>query len=147
MYTGYELTKESRERLREAFPPKYPEMLGHHITEEFGVKDPQKIPEQPGEIKVIGYVDEGNGLEGLLVSIDGNTRRPDGSLYHITWSIDRSKGYKPFHTNKYIKNAVPLTSPININASPKFFTGSTTQELKKQTLKDYFTLDNKFPSF
>ena len=139
MYTGYELTEQSREKLRELFPPKYSEFLGHHITEQFGVKDPSKVPDQPGEAKVIGYLDEGNGLEGLLVSIDGNTRRPDGSLYHITWSIDRSKGYKPVHTNKYIDQARPV-SPVNIQVIPKFFSGSTQQEMKRQTLKDYVNI-------
>ena len=136
MYTGYELTNESRNKLRQMFPPKYPEFLGHHITEKFGVKNPNDTPDMPGEVKVVGYLDEGNGLEGLLVSIDGNTRRPDGSAYHITWSLDRSKGYKPVDTNKHINSAKPV-SPVNINVTPKFFSSSTKSELKRKTLRDF----------
>ena len=136
MYTGYELSEESRNKLKKIFPPKYPMFLGHHITEKFGESDPDNIPEQPEKAKVVGYVNDKKGIEGLLVSINGTTNRPDGSQYHITWSLDNSKGYKPVHTNKIISKAVSI-KPINIEVTPKFFSNSTTQELKKKTLKDH----------
>lgn len=139
MYTGYELSSSSRKKLRTLFPPIYPNFLGHHITEKFGETNPDNIPETPTDVKVVGYVNDNKGIEGLLVSIDGSTKRPDGSMYHITWSLDSSKGYKPAHTNKIIGKAKDVP-PINIDASPKFFSGSTQQELKKQTLKDYVNI-------
>lgn len=137
MYTGYELSENSRNKLRNIFPPQYTEFLGHHITEKFGVSDPDETPKQPTSAKVVGYVNDNTGIEGLLVEINGTTKRPDGSSYHITWSLDREKGYKPVHTNKIIHEATRLKSPIDIEVTPKFFSGSTKQEIKKQTLKDF----------
>jgi len=128
MYTGYELTQHSRNKLEKLFSPKYPNFLGHHITEKFGETDPNNIPNKPNDIKVVGYVNDNKGIEGLLVSINGITERPDGSHYHITWSLNSSKGYKPAYTNKIIKNAKRVP-PIDIDAIPKFFSGSTQQEL------------------
>jgi hypothetical protein len=135
MYSGYELTNESRKVLADIFPPKYPEFLGHHITKKFGTNDPKDTPERPNAINVIGYVDDGKGIEGLLVEIDGKIRRDDNSLYHITWSLDRSKGYKPMDTNKIIHKAKKLDNPISITARPKLFRKSTSQELKNKNRK------------
>lgn len=131
MYTGYEIEKGSRDKLMTLFPPKYPDVLGHHITEKFGVKDENEIPSEPESVYVIGYVDNEEDVEGFLVSIDGSAQRPDGGTYHITWSIDRSKGAKPVHTNQYIKNAEKLKRPIEIDVEPKFFSKSTDAYLKK----------------
>ena len=36
---------------------------------------------------MIGRADDGESLECLVVEIDGTTDRPDGSTYHITWSL------------------------------------------------------------
>lgn len=136
MYTGYELSDSSRKKLEKVFPPKYPEFLGHHITEQFGVGNDTPPPPAPNTATVVGYADDGKGIEGLLVSIDGNTSRPSGGLYHITWSLDSGKGYKPFHTNKIIGSSTQV-DPIPIDVTPKFFTGSTKQELQKKSLKDF----------
>jgi len=129
MYTGYLLTDHSRDMLRKIFPPKNPTWLGHHITEKFGVPTDFPPPDKPDRVQVVGYI-ETDGIEGLLVNIDGATDRPSGGNYHITWSIDKSKGMKPFHTNKYIHLAKPV-SPIDIDVIPKTFTQSTESEIKK----------------
>lgn len=120
MYTGYKLTEKSRDMLKILFPPKYPEFVGHHITEKFGVKDPNQTPPTPNSVWVVGHADDGKGIEALLVSIDGSTKRPSGGLYHITWSLDRSKGYKPVDSNKIISNAEPV-SPRQIDVTAEFF--------------------------
>ena len=36
---------------------------------------------------MIGHADDGQSLECLVVEIDGTFDRPDGSTYHITWSL------------------------------------------------------------
>lgn len=138
MYTGYELSEQSRNALAKIFKPKYPEFLGHHITKKFGTNNPDDVPEQPKTAQVVGYADDGEGIEGLLVEIDGVSKRDNNSLFHITWSLDRSKGYKPVDTNKIIKNATRLNNPIDIKVTPKLFTNSTSTELKKdKTLRDF----------
>lgn len=131
MYNGYEIEQGSRQKLLTLFPPKYPTVLGHHITEKFGVKDSEDVPPQPKTVSVVGYINNGENVEGFLVEIDGTTRRPDGSKYHITWSIDRSTGAKPFHTNNYVNDAVPLKRPIEIDVDAKFFDKATDAYVKK----------------
>jgi hypothetical protein len=130
MYTGYELSEDSRNKLKQIFPPKYSELLGHHITHKFGTKNENDIPDQPNTVQVVGYVDDGKGIEGLLVEIDGTTKRADGSLFHITWSLDRSQGYKPAHTNNIIEGATPLKKPVSITVTPKMFNGPTPKTLR-----------------
>lgn len=99
-YTAYVLDQESRAALAKQFPPKYPEFIGHHITVQFGVPRDAVAP-TAAKVEVVGYTDSGDGLEALVVSVDGETTRPDGKVYHITWSLDRSK-YKPVDSNALV---------------------------------------------
>jgi hypothetical protein len=118
MYTAYVLTEKSRKTLFFLFPPKYPEVIGHHITETFGVSKDAEAPEMPTLVEVVGYIDNGDGVEGFLVEIDGSSDRPSGGKYHITWSIDRDKGYKPVNTNDYTNDAKPV-KPVRLQVEPK----------------------------
>ena len=117
-YSAYVLDEHSRSILKEKFPPKYPEFIGHHITYKFGVSKGSEPPSDPSSVNVIGYSDE-DGLEALVVSIDGSNERPDGSVYHITWSLDRNKGKKPVHSNDLVKNGYDKIEPIKISVKPK----------------------------
>ena len=36
---------------------------------------------------MVGVADDGAGVQALVVEIGGTTRRPDGSTYHVTWSL------------------------------------------------------------
>lgn len=118
MYTGYLLSETSRIELLEKFPPKYKRVIAHHITEAFGVPADIEPPNIPDSVKVTGYIDSGDGVEGLLVSVNGSNVRPDGSKYHITWSLD--EGRKPVETNIYVDKAKPV-KPIEISVKPKTF--------------------------
>jgi hypothetical protein len=104
-YLAYELPEQARNELARRFPPKYPEFIGHHITQQFGVPIGQLDDVLPRvrstHIKVIGYA-ETDGLEALVVEVNGTKRREDGKVYHITWSLDRSKGKKPVMSNDMI---------------------------------------------
>ena len=129
MYNGYEIEQGSRNKLMALFPPKYPNVLGHHITEKFGVKNGE-VPEQPKQVLIIGYINNGEDVEGFLVEVDGTTDRPSGGKYHLTWSIDRSKGAKPVHTNNYVNAAVPLKRPVEIDVDARFFERATDSYVK-----------------
>ena len=39
----------------------------------------------------------------MVVTIDGTTDRPDGSTFHITWSLDKSKGREARESNDVLK--------------------------------------------
>lgn len=118
MFTGYELTTSTRNQLLEIFPPKYERVICNHITEKYGVAKNAPAPEMPSNICVIGYIDSGDGVEGLLVEINGSTVRPDGAKYHITLSIATNR--KPVDTNKYTDNA-EIIDPIPLRVEPKNF--------------------------
>lgn len=93
MYTAYVLTDKSRAELLQKFPPVYSDVRAHHVTLDFGVPKGTAIPPE-ATIKVVGYSNSGDGLEVLVVTVDGEMVRPDGGLYHITWSIDPTSNYK-----------------------------------------------------
>lgn len=118
MYTAYVLSEDSRLSLALRFPPRYDNFIGHHVTVEFGVPADAEAPE-PADVKVIGHVDSGDGLEAFVVMVNGEKRRPDGGTYHITWSIDSDSGYKPKDSNELIrKNRYTIIRHIPIQTKP-----------------------------
>jgi hypothetical protein len=101
-YEAFVVDDATRQKLAKVFPPKYPEWIGHHITNRFGVQREENRPfGKPFNFEVIGYAED-DGIEALVVSRDGSPKRPDGKVYHITWSLDRAKGRKPVDSNKVI---------------------------------------------
>jgi len=116
MYTAYQLTDDTVNKLKSHFNIKYADFIGHHITVKFGVTHNEQLPMFTDDIFVIGEACHDN-VQALLVSINGNTNRPSGGVYHITWSIDRSKGKKPVDSNKIIHLAQRI-APIKIKAIP-----------------------------
>ena len=83
---GRLLHPEDRDRLLAVFPPAYPRVVARHVALEGG--EPPDFP-LPGEAEgfVVGVADDGAGVQALVVEIGGSTRRPDGSTFHITWSL------------------------------------------------------------
>lgn len=104
-YSALVLSQQSRNHLKSIFPPKYSDFIGHHVTLKFGLDKKESAAPLPERVSVVGYIDDGAGLEALLVALNGDIDRPDGSRYHITWSLDRSLGRKPVDSNNIIKNA------------------------------------------
>ena len=100
-YTAYVLDQSSRDVLEKRFPPKYPKFIGHHVTVQHPVEKDAELPPS-AQLKVVGYVDSEDGLEALVVAINGNSTRPDGKIYHITWSLDPAK-YSPVDSNAVLK--------------------------------------------
>lgn len=120
MYTAYTLTDESRQKLLDKFPPKYPNVVAHHITVEFGVPADTEVPTE-AEIRVIGEGDSGDGLQALVVSVNGSSRRPDGKIFHITWSLD-PEVYKPVDSNELLADGInkwKLKLPTPIDTVPE----------------------------
>ena len=120
MFTGYLLTEESRNRLKALYPPKYSDFVGEHVTEKFGVKKDAPAPAMPQTVRIVGYANDGDKVEGFLVEVNGTSERPSGGLYHLTWSLDRSKGAKPKDTNEVVLRAV-FVKPFDLVVVPKNF--------------------------
>jgi hypothetical protein len=84
---GWKLDRGQRRELLQQFPPRYREVDADHVTLRTGAAEDAALPEEAlGEI--VGRVDDGRGLEAMVVAIGGTTDRPDGSTYHITWSLE-----------------------------------------------------------
>jgi hypothetical protein len=89
--TGWKLPQTERELLLGRFPPKYENLVADHVTLRNGATSDTPLPENPESSNVVGLADDGHGLECLVVEINGTTDRPDGSTYHITWSLGRGR--------------------------------------------------------
>jgi hypothetical protein len=114
-YHCFLLTREARAGLLERYPPRFPDVLADHVTIQIGVLESDPLPE-PARVVVQGYAGDPEGIEALVVSVNGTTSRPDGSAYHCTWSLDRSKGFEPVHSNELIMNFgwAALAEPIPV---------------------------------
>jgi hypothetical protein len=117
---AYTLSADSRSKLLLHFRPKYPETICEHITYKFPAKSNEEMPPEVHEAHVVGYEDSGDGIEALVVEINGSTKRPDGKLFHITLSLDRAKGKKPFHSNALVNNSYKHVPPFAIHVTPAF---------------------------
>ncbi|MFL6858388.1 MAG: hypothetical protein ACJ8EB_10850 [Allosphingosinicella sp.] len=83
---GWKLDRGQRRELLQQFPPHYGDVVADHVTLRGKASADAPLPgETQGEI--VGRGDDGRGVEALVVAIGGTTDRPDGSTYHITWSL------------------------------------------------------------
>jgi len=138
MYVGYQLTDAARKKLMELFPPKYSRVFGHHITTKFGTTNKEDIPGYTEEVEVVAYSDSGDGLEALVVRINGDSRKEDGTFFHITWSLDPEK-YKPVDSNSVVSKSQKKITPVNIQVEPRMFQGKTpfTDKHANESFLDY----------
>ena len=120
-YAGWALGDKDRAKLLRLFAPAYPDVIAHHVTYKNPVPSDAKPP-QAVKATVVGIADDGKKVQALVVAIDGDTTRPDGSTYHITWSIDRAAGAKPVHSNFVIANqGFRPVDPTPIRLTPRVF--------------------------
>jgi hypothetical protein len=102
-YLGYALSDTSRQAMLKRFPPKYSDVKADHVTLKFPAAADDAPPPQPQSARVIGYADSGDGVEAAVVEIDGSTVRPDGRVFHVTLSVDPSRGKESAHANDLLK--------------------------------------------
>jgi hypothetical protein len=90
---GWKLDRAQRSELLQQFPPRYREVVADHVTLRVRASVGAPLPdERMGEI--VGRGDDGKGVEAMVVAIGGTTDRPDGSTYHITWSLGTGREAK-----------------------------------------------------
>ena len=115
--TGWKLDRTEREQLLQDLPPHYAQVVADHVTLEVGGKD------VPGEVKaaIVGRTDDDSGVEAMVVTIDGSVDRPDGSTYHITWSLE--PGRRARESNDVLKERgwKELDHPIAVTLAPARF--------------------------
>lgn len=117
-YTGWALDRGQRGDLLTRFPPIYPEVVADHVTLKFGAGQDEALPtETRGEI--VGHADDGAGVQAMVVRIGGTTDRPDGSTYHITWSLKPGRQAKESNDVIRERGWTPLPEPIPVSLEPK----------------------------
>src|SRR5688572_29403259 len=83
---GWKLDPGQRRELLQQFPPNYPDIIADHVTYKGKDGDEGPLPDA-SMAEIVGWADDGKGVEAMVVSIGGTTDRPDGSIWHITWSL------------------------------------------------------------
>ena len=118
--TGWKLPETERELLLRRFPPEYANVIADHVTLRTGATPKTPLPRKP-EARVVGRADDGQSLECLVVALDGTTDRPDGSTYHITWSL--GDGRKARESNDVLRDQgwEPIEAPIPVELEPARF--------------------------
>ena len=114
---GWKLDREQRKELLQQFPPKYPDIDADHVTLQVRSSRHAPLPdERHGEI--VGRVDDGKGVEAMVVSIGGTVDRPDGSIYHITWSLGPGREANESNDVLAARPWQPIELPMPIRLDP-----------------------------
>jgi len=118
--TGWKLPESERAPLLERFPPKYENVVADHVTLRVGATPATPLPRKP-EARIVGRADDADSLECLVVELDGTTDRPDGSTYHITWSL--GPGRKARESNDVLRDQGWdwIDAPIPVELKPARF--------------------------
>ena len=116
---GWKLDRSERDRLLERFPPRYEQAVADHITLE---TDAEKKPlPRKVDARIVGRADDDEGVAAMVVTVDGTTDRPDGSTYHITWSL--RPGRRARESNDVIRSRgwAKFAEPVAISVTPARF--------------------------
>ena len=118
--TGWKLPPDQRELLLQRFPPKYDIVVANHVTLRTGATSATPLPRQ-ADGRIVGRADDGDSLECLVVELDGTTERPDGSTFHITWSMGPTRRAR--ESNDLLRNRrwTALDIPIDVELEPARF--------------------------
>jgi hypothetical protein len=115
--TGWKLDPAERDALLRDHPPRYDQAVADHVTLEVGGR------QLPDEVRaaIVGRTDDDAGVEAMVVSIDGTIDRPDGSTYHITWSLGPRR--KARESNDVLKERAwqEFDHPIPVTLTPARF--------------------------
>lgn len=116
-YTGWLVDPAQREMLLDRFPPRYEQVVAHHVTLKFGDREAQAPSEAMALI--VGEADDDDGVQALVVAIDGGPARPDGGTFHITWSLGPGREAKESNDVIATRGWTPTLTPTPVRLIPK----------------------------
>ncbi len=113
---GWTLDQGERANLLDKFPPRYAKAVAHHVTLATEAED-RDLP-LPVRAQIVGRANDEKGVDAMVVAIDGDTARPDGSTFHITWSL--GEGRRARESNDVLKERgwIQLDHPVAITLTP-----------------------------
>lgn len=114
---GWLLDVDERARLLAQFPPRYANTVANHVTLKMGAAPDDPLPPE-AKGAIVGRTDDDSGVEAMVVTIDGSCDRPDGSTYHVTWSL--ADGRRARESNDVLKERgwQELDHPVPITLTP-----------------------------
>ena len=113
---GWKLDRTERVELLRDHPPRYAKAVADHVTLKVGSK---QLPNDV-QASIVGHTDDGEGVEAMVVAIDGTTDRPDGSTYHITWSLGPGREAKESNDVLKERGWRELDHPLPITLTPSY---------------------------
>jgi hypothetical protein len=117
---GWKLDPDQRTELLQQFPPRFTRVVADHVTLQGKAADEAPLPEETEGV-IVGRADDGKGVEALVVSIGGTTDRPDGSTYHITWSLEDGRQAKESNDLLAGRQWEPFELPMPVRLHPARF--------------------------
>ena len=113
---GWTLDQQERAELLKQYPPRFANVVAHHVTLATNAEHRDLPPEVRAAI--VGLADDDEGVEAMVVTIDGDTDRPDGSTFHITWSL--GEGRRARESNDVLKERgwSEFDHPVAITLTP-----------------------------
>ena len=118
--TGWKLDREQRVELLQQFQPRFRNLVADHVTLQSGAADDAPLPKET-EAEIVGRVDDGRGVEAMIVSIAGSTDRPDGGTYHITWSLEDGREARESNDVLASQRWVMFDLPMPVRLQPERF--------------------------
>ncbi|HZU51068.1 MAG TPA: hypothetical protein VE968_04250 [Sphingomicrobium sp.] len=119
--TGWKLARGERDFLLQRFPPKYENVIADHVTLKTGTNGETPLPPRPKSARIVGRADDGRSLECLVVELDGTSDRPDGSIYHITWSLGPTRKARESNDLLRTRDWKTLATPVDLTLEPARF--------------------------
>ena len=138
-FIGWALDRQEREALLTRFPPRYGEVVADHVTLKFGDAEARLPTETSGEI--VGEADDGRGVQAMVVRIGGTTDRPDGSTYHITWSLGPGRRAKESNDVLAAHGWRAFPTPVPVKLQPR---GWSRQQQAKLASANYLIFKEQF---
>lgn len=116
-YVCWLINDTDRESLMKVFPQEFVNLVAHHVTVMYDVDASTPLP-QKARGRVVGEIID-KGVQALVVEVNGTTRRLDGEIYHITWSLD--EGRFPEEARRLVRRGYfPIAQPVEIELTPAF---------------------------
>ena len=117
VYAGWLVDPAGRAALLARFPPRYAQVVAHHVTLKFGDAEARA----PGEVDaaIVGEADDGAGVQALVVAIDGAVGRPDGGVFHVTWSLADGREARESNAVIAARGWSPLDAAEPLRLTPK----------------------------
>lgn len=117
---GWKLDPGQRRALLRQFPPKFRVVVADHVTLRGEAADDAPLPQEM-EAEIVGRADDGKGVEAMVVRLGGTTDRPDGSTYHITWSLEPGREAKESNDVLREQPWVTFDRPVPVKLHPARF--------------------------